>query len=127
MMLMLAAMLPAADNGARKVFNLAADTAEKSLKAFSQQSGRGVLFVTDNVRGVRTNLVKGDLTPHEALEMLLRGTGLVGSNDAATGAFAVRRETPEEAKNGQRAAQKTSCDRPKNQETLTASTTAIET
>ena len=108
-----AAWAHAADDGTKKIFNLAADTAERSLKGFSEQSGRGVIFVTDAVKGVRTNLVKGDFTPGEALETLLRGTGLVSSSDAETGSFAVRRATPEKAKNGQRAAQKTTCDRPR--------------
>ena len=108
-----AALAHAAGDGTKKIFNLAADTADRSIKAFSEQSGRGVIFVTDAVKGVRTNLLKGEFTPGEALETLLRGTGLVSSNDAETGAFAVRRATPEEAKNGQRVGQKTSCDRPR--------------
>lgn len=71
----------------------------RSLKVFSEQSGCGVIFVTDSVKGLRTNPVKGNFTPSEALDILLRNTGLVSSSDAATGAFAVRRADPEESKN----------------------------
>src|SRR5262245_58529389 len=96
-------MLPlsavASDDNGKRAFNLVADTAERSLKAFSEQSGRGVIFVTDAVKGIRTNRVKGDFTPRQALEDLLRGTGLVWSNDVPTGAFAVRRQTPNDEKN----------------------------
>lgn len=89
----------AADEGAGKVFDVAADNAERSLKAFSEQAGCGVIFVTDAVKGLRTNPVKGNFTPSEALDILLRNTGLVSSSDAATGAFAVRRADPEKPKN----------------------------
>lgn len=89
----------AAGGGASKAFNVAADDAERSLKAFSEQSGCGMIFVTDAVKGLRTNLVRGNFTPGEALEILLRNTGLESSNDAATGAFAVRRANSDEAKN----------------------------
>ena len=108
-------LLHAANDGATKSFDLAADTAERSLKAFSEQSGRGVIFVTDAVKGVRTNRVRGDLTPIAALESLLRNSGLVASSDAKTGAFAVRRKAPEKAKNGQRAVPTTVGDRPRLQ------------
>ena len=101
-----------ADERVFSVFDVAADRAERSLKVFSEQSGCGVIFVTDAVVGLRTNVVKGDFTPGEALKILLRNTGLVSSRDAETGAFAVRRSTPAESKNGHRAAQKRTCDRP---------------
>jgi hypothetical protein len=105
--------LQGAEDGAKRPFNLTTDRAENSLKAFAEQSGRGVIFVTDAVRGVRTNPVQGDFTPGDALGTLLRGTGLVSSHDAKTGAFAVRREAPDESKNVHRAARKSASDRPK--------------
>ena len=120
--LLLAAFLHGADDNSRTPFNLAEDTAERSLKAFSEQSGRGVIFVTDAVKRVRTNMVKGNLTPSEALETLLRGTGLVCSHDGKTGAFAVRRETAEEVKKKEKwSAQRTTNDLPTNRHNLMAS------
>ena len=87
------------------LFDLAAEPAERSLKAFSQQSGRGVIFVSEMVRGVRTNGVKGNFTPTGALDAMLHGTGLLAAYDAGTGAFAVRRQGADEPKNESRAAQ----------------------
>lgn len=112
MLLAGATLTYAAGDVTSRNFNVPADHAERSLKMFSEQSGRGVIFVTDAVRGLRTNSVKGQFTSAEALDLLLRNTGLVSSNDAATGAFAVRRANPDESKNVQRAARMTAGDRP---------------
>ncbi len=89
--LLVCVRLQAADASFKAVFSLPADTAERSLKGFSEQSGRSVVFVTAAVKGVRTNNVEGMLTPHEALAKLLRGTGLICSLDVKSGAFVVRK------------------------------------
>jgi hypothetical protein len=115
----------AAEDGVKKTFHLAGGIAEVSLKAFAEQSGCGVIFASEAVKDVRTNLVKGDFTSREALTLLLRDTGLVGSVDAKTGAYAVRRLTPEETKNGYRAAQKETRDRPMNLQSLKPRETPI--
>lgn len=94
-------------------FNLPKDSAEKSLKRFSEQAGKEVLFASAITRGIRTNPVKGEMRPGEAIDFLLANTGLVAVHDLKTGAYSVRKKTPEEAKNGQRAAQTVS-DRPVN-------------
>ena len=53
-------------------FDLPLDRAEQTLKVFSAQAGQQVLFTTESVAQVRTNAVRGDLTPREALERKLR-------------------------------------------------------
>lgn len=98
----------AAETQQRRPFDLPAVSADKAIALFSEQSGRGVAFVAQRVRDVRTNAVKGDFTPGEALERMLAGTELVASMDEKSGAFAVRRETA--SPNGQRAASRN--DRP---------------
>jgi iron complex outermembrane receptor protein len=75
--------------GLSRKFDLPADAAEISLNRFGDQSGRGVVFATERVKGVKTNAVKGEWTPAEALEQMLAGTRLVFTRDAKTGAFAV--------------------------------------
>lgn len=90
---------------ARRTYSVPTGDAETALKLFSEQSGRGVIFVTSVVRGIRTNAVSGELTAREALDRLIEGTPLVATQDAKTGAFAVRRgesdpNVPRAAANG---------------------------
>jgi len=64
-----------------KNFDVPADAAEKTIKLFSQQAGREVLFSTELVRDIRTQPVKGELSPRVALDQMLSGTGLVAFED----------------------------------------------
>ena len=86
-----------------KSFNVPAGTADKTLKQFSEQAGVQVLFPTDRVRGVRTNAVKGELVPVEALEQMVAQTELVVIRDEKTGALGIKREASVTAaeKNGE--------------------------
>ena len=81
----------AAADGDTKSFFLPAGSAAQTLKQFAEQSGRGVVFVTEVVKDVRTNAVQGELAPAAALRQLLAGTALVAEEDVKTGAFAVRK------------------------------------
>src|ERR1019366_7859567 len=72
-------------------FNIPADIAENSLKKFSAQSGREVLFDSDAVGRVTTNAVVGTYVPREAIDRMLANTRLLAIEDEKTGAFAVQR------------------------------------
>ena len=78
----------------RCVFDLPADTAEKTLKLFSQQSGRALIMSVQAVKGIRTKAVQGELTPLDALARMLAGTGLEVVEDAPSGSLAVRKSSP---------------------------------
>ena len=78
---------------AKRSFDLPADTADKSLRTFSAQAGREVVFVAEPPNGIRTNAVRGEYAPAEAARMLLAGTGLAATQDSASGAFMVNRVT----------------------------------
>lgn len=94
----------------KKAFDLAADQAEKSLRQFSSQSGREVVFTPEVAAGVRTNAVRGDFSPAEAMDKLLEGTTVRAKQDPSSGAFVVMRVSDP---NGLRAAQASSqSDRP---------------
>jgi outer membrane receptor protein involved in Fe transport len=72
-------------------FDLPADAAEQALKRFAVQSGLEVLFVTETVAKVKTNAVKGEFSPREAINRMLAGTNLVASEDANSGAMKISR------------------------------------
>ncbi|MBI5381583.1 MAG: TonB-dependent receptor [Opitutae bacterium] len=81
--------LPAADT-APKTFDLPADLAARSLKNFSNQSGIEVLIRADLGGEVKTQAVRGTMSPREALERMLQGTTLEVVADPRSGALAVR-------------------------------------
>lgn len=73
-------------------FDVPAGEAAQTLKQFAAQAGREIVFAPAAVAGKKTNAVKGELTPREALDLMLSDSGLVATQDAKTGAFAVRRD-----------------------------------
>jgi hypothetical protein len=88
-----AAGLLGAETAAKKSFDIPADAAARSLKRFSEQASLQVIFPSQVVAGVRTHAIKGEMTPREALEGMLRNTGLALIHDEKTGAYSVRKET----------------------------------
>ena len=60
-------------------FDIASDEATVSLTEFSRQADLQVLFDYQEIHGQRTQPVTGMLKPLEALQSMLRGTGLVAS------------------------------------------------
>jgi iron complex outermembrane receptor protein len=80
-------------------FDVPAGTAAEAIRQFSAQAGVEVLFPTDAVAGVKTQAVRGDLTPRAALERMVAGTALNVVHDAATGALGLRASTSTPEKN----------------------------
>lgn len=60
-----------------------------TLKLFASQSNEQLLFSPDDVRGVKTQAVRGDLPPLAALEIMLTQTTLRARQDGDTRAIAV--------------------------------------
>ena len=60
----------------KRKFDVPADLADKSLRVFSVQSGTEVLFSSYAASGVRTNAIKGEFLPGEAVKKRLAGTTL---------------------------------------------------
>lgn len=81
-----------AAESAKKAYALRADDAAIILRQFSEQSGVEIVYSAEAVRGVRTNAVRGEFTPLEAVNQLIAGTNLLAVQDARTGAIAVNRE-----------------------------------
>lgn len=72
-------------------FDLPAGEARPMLRQFAAQAKREIVFPTESVDGVKTNAVRGEMTPLEAVDRMLAGTGLTAAADPKTGAFAVRK------------------------------------
>ncbi len=92
-----AAPVVAATAEAKRTFDLPRGDAATTLRQFAIASGRSLVFVTDKVRGERTNAVRGEFTPREAMARMLAGTALEATQDPATGALVVGRRRSAEA------------------------------
>ncbi len=57
-------------------YRIVAQDTSAALLAFAKESGVQVMFAPDTVAGHRSQRVTGELTSHQALAMLLAGTGL---------------------------------------------------
>ena len=57
-------------------FNIPASNADNGLRIYVEQAGRQILFPFDLINKYQTNPVHGDYTVDEALDNLLRNTGL---------------------------------------------------
>ena len=77
-----------------RAFAIPAGDASTSLDAFSRQSGAALVFVVEQVRGIRTPELQGRYRPREALERLVAKTALTVAEDARTGALMIKRTPP---------------------------------
>lgn len=80
----------AAEPAQMRYVDVPASDAVAALQRLAEQAGIEILFPQENVRGVRTNALKGQFTPRDALERLIAGTPLVATSTRG-GAFAVKR------------------------------------
>jgi outer membrane receptor protein involved in Fe transport len=89
--LIMSSALFAAETVAKKQFDLPAADAEEALRRFSAQSDLPVMFPSEIAAHVRTNVVKGEFLPNEALDRMLAGTLLYAVQDQKTGALTILR------------------------------------
>ncbi|MES2696357.1 MAG: STN domain-containing protein [Verrucomicrobiota bacterium] len=75
----------------RKVFSLPAGEASEALSKFTEQSGEQVVYLLNQVKGVRTNPVNGRYSAREAIQRLVADTVLRVVEDKQTGAFMIQR------------------------------------
>ena len=58
-------------------FHIREQAAQKALNALAEQANVPMLFAVDDVKGVTTRKLNGELTLKEAVDRLLEGTGLI--------------------------------------------------
>jgi hypothetical protein len=73
-------------------FDVPAGEARQALRQLATQARREIVFPVELVGGVKTRAVQGEMSTDAALARMLEGTGLVATQDAKTGAIAIRRE-----------------------------------
>lgn len=105
--------LRAASTDKKVQFDVPAGDALVSLRQFATQAGEQIMFSDESAAGVKTRAIKGAYSPAEAIDVMLTDTGLTAVRDPQAGAISVRRETPAESKNANRAIAKSS-GRPEN-------------
>lgn len=86
------AAIARADVSDKRFFDVPAGVAERTLKLFSTQAGRGIIMDADAVAGIRTNSVKGEYEPKDAVQRMLQGTQLTAVQDPQSGSFVVNHE-----------------------------------
>ena len=72
-------------------FAVPAGEAGETLRQFADQAGQQVVYLANEVRGVRTSPVQGEFTVRAGLDRLLTGTELVAKLDEPSGTLAVSR------------------------------------
>lgn len=72
-------------------FHIPATDGLVALELFAEQANTSIVYLVAHVQGVRTNLVRGDYTPREALKRLLSGTALLIEEDVRTGTLTLKR------------------------------------
>lgn len=77
--------------GARSTLDVRAQPLGSALEELSRQSGTDILFRSDNVAGKRSAEVSGTMSVRQALDRLLKGTGLT-YGIGASGAIVVKPE-----------------------------------
>lgn len=60
-----------------------------ALEAYAKQTGIELLFRADQLKGLRTQGVQGELSPQDAITKMLQGTNLRLQQDRATGAMVI--------------------------------------
>lgn len=83
--------LPASEAAKPVAFDIPAGAAIESFQRFTAQSGVQLLYAVDELAGVRTAPVKGELTAGAAVDRMLAGTNLIAVQ-TANGAIGIKRD-----------------------------------
>ena len=85
------AALPAAEEAARRHYDIPAGAAVVTLKRAAQQAGLEIVYSAAVMQGIQTQPVVGEFTPREALERMVTNTPLKIFPDPQTGALSILR------------------------------------
>src|SRR6202045_5420593 len=74
-------------------FQIASGDLGQALDAYIHQSGRQLIYRVDDVRGVHSPGVQGEMSADDALAALLSGTGFSSRSDSSGAIAIVRNDT----------------------------------
>src|ERR1700676_3243740 len=80
--------------GQNQHFQIAAGDLGQALDAYIHQSGRQLIYRVDDVRGVHSPGVQGEMSADDALAALLSGTGFSIRSDSSGAQAIVRADAP---------------------------------
>jgi iron complex outermembrane receptor protein len=90
--LLLGSAQASADSPARSYrFDIGAETLSQALRNYGQISGQQIIFTEDLVEGKTVPALRGEFTAEEALQRLLKGTGLTAER-SPSGALMIRHQ-----------------------------------
>src|SRR5258708_25106914 len=75
-------------------FQIASGDLGQALDAYIHQSGRQLIYRADDVRGVHSPGVQGEMSADDALAALLSGTGFSSRSDSSGAVAIVRADAP---------------------------------
>ena len=78
----------------RKSYDVQGGDAAATLTQFARHSGCQIVYLVENVRGEKTQPVRGEYAALDALRVMLAGTALFAVQDESTGALVVSRKRP---------------------------------
>lgn len=76
----------------RRLYVVPAEDAVVALHKFVEQSGVQVIYLREQIRGVKTNPVNAHCTAREAVERMFARTNLSVAEDRETGALMIQRK-----------------------------------
>jgi TonB-dependent receptor len=79
---------------ARKSYDVPGGDGAATLTQFARNSGCQIVYLIENVRGEKTQPVRGEYAALDALRVMLAGTALFAVQDDSTGALVVSRKRP---------------------------------
>ena len=89
-----AALAAQAQEAPSQRLDIPAGSLSGALDALSRQSGTQVVYPADQLRGVNTGGVQGTLTPDQALDRLLQGSGFTAKRGSTGAVVIVRNAAP---------------------------------
>ena len=79
---------------AKRKFKLPEGNAARTLKQAARQGGVDIVFSADFVRGVKTRAIKGEYTPSEAFNLMLKDSLFVAVKHRKSGVYLIEKREP---------------------------------